>query len=70
MIVSGVFAITTQNTTAVFNTGLVDIKLQIYKLNEENEEVEYENSDLFVPGKVTSFIPKIIKQDILLITEQ
>ena len=59
MIVSGVYALTIQNTSAAINTGEVDIKIKFYKLNNLNEEVEYENFVL-LPGDVTSFVPKVL----------
>ena len=60
MIVSGVYALTTQNTAAVLNTGFVNIKIKTYKLNDENREVEYEDDDVLLPGEEASFIPKIV----------
>ena len=62
MLVSGVYAVSMQSTTAVLNTGIVDIKLQIQKLNDEGIEVDYEDSDILYPGEITSFIPKVINE--------
>ena len=41
MVVSGVYALTIQNTSAAINTGEVDIKIKFYQVNNLNEEVEY-----------------------------
>ena len=59
MNISGIYALTTQNIPSVLNTGMVDIKLDIYELNNEGNEVEYDESKKLLPGDETSFIPKV-----------
>jgi len=60
MLISGVYAATTQNTSSELSTGIIDIKLQVFKINENNEEIEYKDTDKVTPGEVTSFIPKVV----------
>ena len=60
MSISGVYALTTQNTSGVLSTGFVDVKLQTYELNSENEEVEFSENKKLLPGETISFIPKVI----------
>ena len=60
MSISGVYALTTQNTSGVLSTGFVDVKLQTYELNSENEEVEFSEKKKLLPGETISFIPKVI----------
>lgn len=60
MSISGVYALTTQNTSGVLSTGFVDVKLQTYELNSENEEVEFSENKKLLPGENISFIPKVI----------
>lgn len=60
MSTSGIYALLDQKTDGSINTGLVDIKLQTYKINSENEETEYtDSSEEVLPGKLISFIPKV-----------
>ena len=58
MNISGIYALTNQATNGSLSTGVVDIKIQTYKLNEENEEI-YSNDKKVNPGETISFIPKI-----------
>lgn len=60
MSISGIYALTNQETEGTFNTGIVDIKLQSYQINSENNEIEYnDDNKKFMPGDIISFIPKI-----------
>lgn len=60
MSISGIYALVTQSTEASLSTGVVGIKINIYRLNEDNEEVAYgETSTSVMPGEKVSFIPKI-----------
>ena len=58
MNISGIYALTNQATNGSLSTGVVDIKIQTYKLNNGNEEI-YSNVTKVSPGEVISFIPKI-----------
>lgn len=58
MNISGIYALTNQATNGSLSTGVVDIKIQTYKLNDGNEEI-YSNVKKVHPGEVVSFIPKI-----------
>ena len=59
MSISGIYALTNQLTNGSLSTGIVDIKLQNYRLNSENkEELFNQNKDYFA-GEVISLIPKI-----------
>lgn len=60
MSISGIYATTEQVANGNLGTGGVEIKLQKYQLDPENNEKELENEDRIVtPGEVVSFIPKI-----------
>ena len=62
MSISGIYAGAAQITSGESYTGGVDIKIQTYKLNDENTEVKYEeneNKNVVMPLDVISFIPKI-----------
>ena len=58
MNISGIYALTNQATNGSLSTGVVDIKIQTYKLNDGNEEI-YSNDKKVNPGETISFIPKI-----------
>ncbi len=60
MMISGVYALTIQNTSTAINTGIVDIEIKNYMLDNTNNEVEFEDSGVLMPGVTTSYIPKII----------
>ena len=60
MNVSGIYALTNQITNGIIKTGIVDIKIQTYKLNSENQEINYDDVDKkVIPGDEISLIPKI-----------
>lgn len=60
MSISGIYATTVQITEGNFSTGIVDVKIEIFKLNSENKEIKYDESNKVVtPAEVISFIPKI-----------
>ena len=61
MTISGIYAGTAQVTSGQFYTGRVDIEIETYKLNNQNEEVKFDDGDnkTVIPGDVISFIPKI-----------
>ena len=60
MMITGVYAITIQTTSTAISTGTVDIEIKNYKLNDENNEVEFENTEILYPGSTTSYIPKVV----------
>ena len=61
MSISGIYALTNQTPNGIFSTGRVDIKIQTYQINEQNEEIAYEEpSKRVAPGDVISLIPKIV----------
>ena len=58
--ISGIYAMTTQVTDAQLGTSGVDIKLKILKLDNENNEVAYnDNEKRVMPAEIVSFIPKV-----------
>ncbi len=60
MSISGIFALTSQTMEGTFNTGIVDIEIETYKLDDNNQEVKYnEENQIVMPGTVVSFIPKV-----------
>ncbi len=60
MSISGIYALVNQTTNGAFTTGIVDINIQTYKLDNNNNEVEYdEENKKVMPGDVVSLIPKI-----------
>ena len=60
MCISGIYALANQTTNGTFSTSIVDIEIQTFKLDNDNNEVEYNDEDKKVmPGDVISLIPKI-----------
>ena len=60
MSISGIFALTGQTMEGTFNTGIVDIEIETYKLDANNQEVKYnEKNQIVMPGTVVSLIPKV-----------
>jgi hypothetical protein len=60
MAFSGIYALANQSVINSAGTGIVDIKLQTYKLNDINEETLYGNEKTDVmPGQIISLIPKV-----------
>ncbi len=60
MSISGIFAINNSLENGTIVTGIVDIKLENYKINSENQQVEYgEDTTIVTPGDNISFIPKV-----------
>lgn len=60
MSISGIYALTTQETNGIISTDIVDIKIQNYKLEDNNEETEYGTEiKKVMPGEKISIIPKI-----------
>lgn len=60
MAFSGIYALANQSVINSAGTGIVDIKLQTYKLNDINEETLYGNEKTEVmPGQIISLIPKV-----------
>ena len=61
MSISGIYALTTQKTNEIISTDIVDIKIQNYKLEDNNEETEYGTEiKKVMPGEKNSIIPKIL----------
>lgn len=60
MSTSGIYALTNQETDGTLSTGIVDISIDNYTLNENNEEIPYsETTSVVYPGDKISLIPKI-----------
>lgn len=59
MSISGIYALTNQVSETVIKSGIVDIKLQVYKQDGNNNEMLYgEQEKKVMPGEIVSFIPK------------
>ena len=43
MSISGIYALNSQKTDGNFNTKIVDIQLQTYGVDNENNEIEYDD---------------------------
>ena len=59
MSISGIYALNSQKTDGDFNTKIVDIQLQTYGVDNENNEIEYDDSKNVMPGEVITFMPKV-----------
>ena len=59
MNISGIYAFTSQLTNGSLSTGIVDIKIQNYELNSENNEEIFNQNKKCSPGEIISLIPKI-----------
>ena len=60
MSVSGILAITNQTTNGELSTGIVDIKIQNYKIDNNGQEIaETDDNQEVMPGEIISLIPKI-----------
>ena len=60
MSISGILAITNQTTNGELSTGIVDIKIQNYKIDNNGQEIAESNDNQEVmPGETISLIPKI-----------
>ena len=60
MMISGIYALTTQTTQTGLATGNIDIDLETYELSKENQEILYgTESTVYMPGEDVSLIPKI-----------
>ena len=60
MSISGIYALKTETTNGVFNTSVVDIEIETYKLDANNQESIYdEDNKKVMPGEVISLIPKV-----------
>ena len=59
MTISGIYALNKQETSGKINTSEVDIEIQNYRLNDNNEEVECEETTIVSPGDIVSIIPKV-----------
>ena len=59
MSISGIYALNSQKTDGDFNTKIVDIQLQTYGVDDENNEIEYDDSKNVMPGEVITFMPKV-----------
>ena len=60
MSISGIYALSNQETNGIIKTDIVDIRIQNYKLEKNNNEIEYGTEiNKVMPGDNISIIPKI-----------
>ena len=64
MTISGVYAVITPGVSGALSTSAVDIEVKNYTLNDNNEEIEYDNNNTIIPGNEMTFIPKIFNKGV------
>lgn len=63
MSISGIQALTPVSVDTGFAMGFVDIDIETYELNSDNQEVEYTDKNRnYLPGNVISIIPKVVNK--------
>lgn len=60
MCVSGVYALTSSgNTAGIFSTGAVDLEAEVYTVDDNGQEVVYDDSRVVFPGDEVPLIAKV-----------
>ncbi len=62
MTISGIYALTEQGVNGALSTSTVDVEIGTYILDDENNQIEYGDDRVVLPGENVNFIPKVFNK--------